>query len=246
MSNGRITQEEMSDVVAFEQMEAGFWDRLDIKTSVGYSNSNSNDVEQLNFDATFGYDTENRSRELDLSSQRSASAGNDSSTRRTVDYQTLRFREDKWFTGWLGNYEDNDELELDYRFTIASAFGREFHPTTHQRYRAFAGLAVSEESFAGGDANTSLESVFGGSIDWFRFSSPELDLSSSLLLFPSITEWGRLRSRVDLSLSWEIVDDLYWSVSFYDDYDSEPLDENGDPAESINDYGVNTSLGWSW
>jgi hypothetical protein len=245
-TGGETIAARMEDVVAFEQMEAEFWDRLDIKTSIGYSNSNSNDVEQFNFDAKFSYDTENRERELGISTQRSASDGNESTTRRTLDYQTLRFRDSRWYTGWLASYEDNDALDLDYRFGVGAIVGQERYPNANRRYRAFVGLGAIEELFAGGDANASLEGVFGASVDWFRFSTPELDLSSSLILFPSITEWGRLRSRFNIDLTWEIVEDLYWQLSFYDDFDSEPLDENGDPAPSRNDYGITASVGWSW
>jgi hypothetical protein len=48
-----------------------------------------------------------------------------------------------------------------------------------------------------------------------------------------------------VTLRYEIVDDLFWELAFYDDYDS----ASGDDAESqsnVNDYGVTTSLGWSW
>jgi len=244
--DGEVSRQPMSDIVAFEPLESGFWDRLDIDTSIGYARASSDDVEQLSFDASFGYDTENRSRSLRLSSQSSQSQGNDRSTRRNAAYQTLRYRNSNWFTGWLATYEDNDALDLDYRITGGAVFGKEYYPQSNQRFRAFAGLALSEERFSGADGNGGVQGVFGGTVDWFEFSSPELDLASSLVMFPSFTDWGRVRAKMDVSLRWEIIDDLYWQLSFYDDYDSEPLDENDEPSGSLNDYGITTSLGWSW
>ena len=61
-------------------------------------------------------------------------------------------------------------------------------------------------------------------------------------MFPSLTTWGRVRSEVDISASRELVRDLTFVLSFYDSYDSDPLgvDATG------NDYGLVTSLGWTF
>lgn len=40
----------------------------------------------------------------------------------------------------------------------------------------------------------------------------------------------------------ELVKDLYWSLSLYDDFDSGASEDIG----GSNDYGVTTSVGWSF
>ena len=76
--------------------------------------------------------------------------------------------------------------------------------------------------------------------DWFRYDTPELDLSTSLQIIPNLSESGRVRGEFDISLKWEMVEDLFWELSFYDSYDSDP----GVEGAEENDYGVATSLGW--
>ena len=232
----------MQDVVAFEPLEPTFWDRLDITASMGYSFTDSTDIEQFNFDATVEYRTEERSRRLSLYVDRSDTGSNDSSTRRGIEYDTIRFRQaTPYFTGWQYSYEDNDALALDYRLLLGATAGREFYPSPFQRLRPFTGIALVREQYSdSGEEN--VEMLLGTLFDWYRFSSPEIDLSSSFVVYPSLTDLGRVRSRVDISLRWELVDDLYWQLSFFDDHDSDPPPE----SSSKGDYGINTGLGWSW
>ncbi|MGE0621420.1 MAG: DUF481 domain-containing protein [Pseudomonadales bacterium] len=236
---------EMRDVVAFEPLEDGFWDRLDISTSFGYSFTKSNGVEQLNFSANVSYDTEQRSRQFNATSQVSSSSDADESVRRTVDFNSLRYSNTRYFTGYQIQYEDNDALNLDYRVLGAWLLGRAYFPLANQRWRAFTGIDISEERFNEQSSRWGSELIFGTTIDWYKFRSPELDLSSSIVLFPSITDWGRVRASFDLSLRWEIFDDLFWEVSVYDDFDSRAYDSTTDTNDKSNDYGISTSIGWS-
>jgi hypothetical protein len=63
-----------------------------------------------------------------------------------------------------------------------------------------------------------------------------------LEIIPNLTNTGRVRGEFDITLKWEIIQDLFWQLSFYDSYDSDPV---ADGAEQ-NDYGVTTSLGYSF
>jgi hypothetical protein len=76
----------------------------------------------------------------------------------------------------------------------------------------------------------------------FRHDYPKTDISSQITLYPGLSSWGSLRSEVDISASREIVKDLNIVLSFYDSYDNEP----NNPASSENDYGIVTSLGWTF
>ncbi len=234
-----------SDVEAFEPLEDTFWDRIDISTSLGYSFAKSNGVQQLNFAASFNYDTERRTRALNLSSQISSSTDQDQSIRRTAGFNTLRYSNTLYFTGWQLQYEDNDALNLDYRVLGALLVGRAFFPVPNQRIRAFTGIDLSEERFTGQSSSTGSEVILGATIDWFKFRSPELDLSSSLVLFPSITDLGRVRANFELSLRWEMFKDLFWRISLYDDFDSDAYDSATGVTGKNNDYGIATSIGWS-
>ena len=78
--------------------------------------------------------------------------------------------------------------------------------------------------------------------DWFRYDTPELDLTTTLEFIPNITESGEYRGEFEIELKWEIVEDLFWALSLSDKYDSKV-----DPLEGEkNDYSIITSIGWDF
>ena len=60
-------------------------------------------------------------------------------------------------------------------------------------------------------------------------------LNSFVLGFESNDELG-------LSLRWELINDLFWDLNYYNTLDSNP--PSG--SESTNDYGIVTSIGYSF
>ena len=61
-------------------------------------------------------------------------------------------------------------------------------------------------------------------------------------MYPSLTDIGRVRSDLRTTFKLEIVEDFFWALELYADYDSDPLTLD---AEKI-DYGFVTSVGWSY
>jgi hypothetical protein len=53
---------------------------------------------------------------------------------------------------------------------------------------------------------------------------------------------GRYRLQVNGQARIEILNDLYWSLSVYESFDSEPPSE----TSRRNDFGITTSIGWSF
>ena len=75
---------------------------------------------------------------------------------------------------------------------------------------------------------------------------PLLDLTTTLAVIPSITELGRVRVGFDTTLEWEIYDDLYWRLTFFDDFDTDARSDDAESDQAENDYGITTSIGWTW
>jgi hypothetical protein len=98
------------------------------------------------------------------------------------------------------------------------------------------GLAVVNEQLAGDeDAQTSVEALFNTDYEFFTYDTPKTTLTTSLTVFPSLTESGRVRSQLDFALRRELITDLF--VEIASRLDSKP--EDGE----TNDYGIVTSLG---
>ncbi|NNJ53433.1 MAG: DUF481 domain-containing protein, partial [Ignavibacteriaceae bacterium] len=62
-------------------------------------------------------------------------------------------------------------------------------------------------------------------------------INTSLNVFPSITNFGRIRTDFNVDLDWEIIIDFYWVLSFYFNFDSKPT-----TTASKTDYRFETSF----
>lgn len=230
-------------IVRLDPIERGqILERLDGYVTAGYNYTKSNDLQQLTFSGGLSGRTELRRWALDGSSTVTSQEGDDDSSRHSIDGWWRRFLQERWFVQGFGGFERNDELALDLRTLVGGAYGRYLLQTQKQEWAAYAGLAYTREDFQGEDQQDSAELVLGTQYSFFRYDSPEASIDAMLNVYPSLTENGRVRSEGKLRSRYEIVNDLFFEVSLYGSFDSDP----GEQAESNSDYGLTTSLGYSF
>jgi hypothetical protein len=233
----------VGEVVRLTPIEGEWLSRLDGDISAGYSLVSANDQTQFNFELNMEYQTEKLLVVLDSDATTTNSSNNPETRRGTVALQTYRLLPERWFTGGIAQAERNDELGIERRWSAGWGGGRFLKQTNSQVWRAVGGLIYTREKFTdSSESEGSVEGLLSLTFDWFHFDEPELDLSSTLTLYPSVTESGRWRSSYDVSLKWEIIHDFFWRVSLIGDYDN----QSRDPEASKNDYTLNTSLGWEF
>ena len=150
--------------------------------------------------------------------------------------------ENRWYWAALGSLERNDELGIDLRSLGGGGYGRYLVQTGRTLWSATGGLAVVNEQRAGTEgAETNVEGFLNTDYEFFTYDTPKTSINTSLTIFPSITQSGRVRGNLDLALRQELITDLFVELSVYDSYDNDPP-ENG----TKNDYGIVTSLGYTF
>jgi hypothetical protein len=92
------------------------------------------------------------------------------------------------------------------------------------------------------EAPVTVEGQLNLKFDAFRYDHPKLDVSTSLNVYPGISEWGRVRVDFDSRLSYELIKDFYLTFSLFERYDSRPPSETA--AKS--DFGTTLSIRWSF
>ena len=231
------------DVVLMTPIEERGVNRLDGDVTAGYSFAQASDIKQLHFGLDMNYRTETRIIRLQADATTSDSADNESSQRESLDLTYQRLFPNRWLAGGVLSLNRNDELGLDLRTSIGAGGGRILRQTNTSNLSLEGGLLFSRENVAGGlPSEETIEAYTTLKWDWFRYDSPELDLVTELQIIPNLTESGRVRGELDIALRWELIEDLFWELSFYDSYDSDPVVVGAEK----NDYGVNTSLGWDF
>lgn len=230
-------------VILMNPIEETVVERLDGEITAGYNFAKASDVEQAQFGLELESRTESRIWGFDVASMRSDSEDNESSQRYNVDLSYTRLRPNRWISGGVVRLNGNDELGLDLRTSVGAGIGRYLRQTQDTTLSLVGGLQVSREKWQGDQSDETTLEAFGTlTWDWFRYDSPELDLSTDLIVFPNLSDSGRVRAELDIKLKWEMIEDLFWQLSFYDSYDSDPAT----PGVEDNDYGVSTSLGWEF
>jgi hypothetical protein len=149
----------------------------------------------------------------------------------------------KWFYLGLGQLQQNQSTELDFRGLVGGGVGRYFVQTNRYLFAAVAGLGLSNERYSGQDITQNAELVTGINFEAFRYNSPKLDFTTRFLVFPNLTTWGRVRLDLDSRVKVEIFKDFFWSAYVWDVYDSDPPTASG---ARKNDLGVGTSFGWTF
>lgn len=234
---------EIVHVVLMAPIEDNRRDRIDGDITAGYNFAKASEVQQLQFGLDVDYRTETRIFGLRADAVTSDSEDNDSSQRQSLELNYTRLHPNLWLTGAVVRFDRNDELDLDLRSSVGIGGGRILRQSNSSKLQLTGGIQVSRENVSGIESDEDTIEAFGAlNWDWFRYDTPELDLSTNLQVIPNLTDTGRVRAELDIKLKWEIIEDLFWQLTLYDSFDSDPIVVDAEK----NDYGITTSLGWEF
>ena len=229
----------LARIVAIRPIDSSFRDRLDIALSAGYSDYKASSTSTTQFGITASYEDQLSSNALAARSVITDNSGETNTSNRVDVVRQRLWQNPRFFNYYGANWESNDELAIDSRAGLALGVGRRVIDSSKTRLRIALGLQGVVEEDSLGKSTESLEGLAVIEFDTWRFSAPELNLTSTLRLYPGITESGRYRADGNITLSWEIIDDLNLNLSAFGNLDS---DSNRD-GDSY-DYGVTTGLEW--
>ena len=220
---------ESLDIVELRPIEEKLLDRFDIYLAAGYSYTKAGDVAQTTLNTVVSYEDE-RTRNVLTGRQTYTDTDDGSSSSSRWDLsRRLWTNRQELFRLVFANYEANDELWLDNRVTLGAGLGPYFIDSNRLRLSGSGGIqGITESVRSSGSAQTSSESENRESGELFlktdfafwRFDTPELDVSINASLYPSLTESGRVRGDSDIRIRWELIEDLFWDVTAYGTYDS--------------------------
>ena len=231
------------DVVDFNPIKSGFWRKLVGSVDIGYSFAKANSLQQLSGATDIRY--VHRSYQMALKGNALVTTQDETSDIKKNDLTLSYFKRlnKTWFAGTELSGEQNSELGLELRVQTSFVAGNEVIHTNSNNLLIYGGFVVNQEF----NIDTSLsrwnfDGVATLSYRLFRFQDPEINITSNLTAYPSFTVPGRYRIDYNISAKITIITDMYFNLSFYDNYDSKPPSEN---AEN-NDYRFTTSIGYSF
>jgi hypothetical protein len=230
-------------VVEMVPIEATIWSRMKGSVDAGYDFTQANSATTWSASATLSHRTPRRESEVSFSSNIKQQIGAEDINRQDLRVQSYRYFEKRWFAAVLGQAEKNESQSLDVRGLVGGGVGRKVVQTNRSNVTVLGGAAFSREKYQDRpDYDTNAELVAGIGLETFRFDSPELDLSAGFVVLPNLLTKGRYRMQANGKARIEIFRDLYWSLTIYETFDSDPPSE----TSRRNDFGITTSIGWSF
>lgn len=230
------------DIVNMYPVEAGFWERLDIEASLGFSWDKASDVGRYNFAVNSFYRHPGFINFAGISSEVTTQEGLDDTRRANANISHIKFKPNNRFINYFGQMESNLELGIDLRSLVGAGYGWIPIRSNNKLFLLTAGLDVNHEIPVEGESETNLEAMGRMSYEYFRYTDPERNLVTNISIYPSLTDMGRWRADFSTDLRLEFVEDFFWVFNIYANFDSDPISEDA----SNSDYGVVSSLAYKF
>ena len=231
------------EVITIEQQEARFVNQLTGSIDYGFGFASGNNSTNSTLGAAVAFNTANNSISFATSSQFDSQANAKNTNRFTFDSQYGRAISTNWIAAGLFGMLKSNQQDLNLRTSYGGGLGRRLVQTERTKLLVVGGGAYSHENYVAQPGAEPIlnnaEALLGVTFSTFRFKT--LNLNSQNFLFPSLTDFGRVRLSSRANLRIELMRNFYWSFQFYENYDTSP------PVKAPkNDLGVTTSIGWTF
>lgn len=232
-----------SNLVRMYPVGGGFWDRMDLAFSLGFNFDKSSSVGKYNFNIDAVYRAPEYISFGKFSSEITTQDTADNTTRNVLNLDHLTYQPNKRYHSYFGSMEQNDQLGVKLRTLVGLGYG--WVPVSTGRNWLSLGVGMAgnwEKPLDDSDSDVNLEAVGTIRYQYFKRSTPERTLDINYKIFPSITQWGRVRSDLTVNAQWEIIRDFFIGMEVYTSYDGEPTVDEADEAAHF-DYGFRTLVG---
>ena len=249
VSGQRTDTLRIADVVLVNQLGDNLFLRTKAYLDLGFTFAKANLATTLSIDGEVAYRGPKFGALFSFESYVQGQETVPTTSRNTATAQLQRFLPKRWSVDVFSKYEQNDELNLLGRASLGAGATRMAKQSNRAELSWSAGLVGTKERFSLVDTvasadttRSSLEGLLGMTWSAFRFDSPKLDFSTSLMAHPSLSDLGRVRTDFSLRLKYELVKDFFVGLSFSDNFDSRPPDPNA----TRNDFVTSFTIGWSY
>ena len=232
----------MDEIVFFKEIDETFWKRLELKLSAGYTLAKANDSHQFSANFEAGYLTNLFNYDIHFGAIRTIQTDEAITTKNSRTdggFGIVYFIVNDWFAVVRSDLLQSSEQKLDLRATTKGGVGHYPIMTNKMNLGLATGIAWNYENYF------DLEDLDRNSAEAFLaaeykiFDMGDLDLHTSVIGYPSLTEKGRFRTDFNFSLEYEFSFDLFINLGFVLNYDNQPS-----AGATSTDYVMTTAIGW--
>jgi hypothetical protein len=229
----------MKYVVRINRIKESFWDIIEGSIKFGFSFTKASNIGQLSLGGNAKYRTKINVSELSVNSVITTTEKEPTSSKNDLSFSYQHNLQYQWFATGIASLQENSELGIKLRASLGGGVGNNFIQTQNQWLYTFAGLSVNREAKSDQtESINNIEGLISAQYQFFKYDHPKATFLTYIFVFPSLSNLGRFRFNYNIEMSWEMVLDFYWDLTFYFEYDNQPQSEDA----SQSDYNIQTSL----
>ncbi len=228
----------LDDIVYLKGLKSDFWSRVKASIDFGLNITKANNLRQLSTRSALGYMADKWMLDVYYDDIRSKQDSVEDTKRTETGISYTYFLPRDWYLRADITMLSNTEQALDLRFTGKFGAGKYLVHTNKAYWGVGGGLSINNETFTNGTPKrTSLEGYAGSELNLFDIG--DLNLLSSIYVYPSFTESGRWRSDFKLDTKYDLPLDFYVRLGLTLNYDNRPA-----VVGNETDYVFTFSVGW--
>jgi putative salt-induced outer membrane protein YdiY len=231
-----------TDVVEIQSQKQTFWRQLKGSIDLGYNYTSGNGQSSLNSSASVEYPATHWSAGASYTAAFSGQSGGATSNLFEVQSFGERFLNRNSYLIGLSDFLHSSQQDLVLRTTLGGAYGRYLIRDNHSSLRWLVGADYTRAGYQSGinqPTQQNEELLIG--IEYQVFEFDRYTLQSQVLVFPGLSDFGRVRLTTNDVLSVKLSNNFYLNFSFWDNFDSRP------PLNAQkNAQGISTGLGWTF
>jgi len=229
-------------IVGITPVKRRFWKRWSGSLEMAFNFAQQNSALYLSVGASARYRDRHNLIDINgstfLQSQDSVSATERDEAQATYS----RFFKRTWFALATLQFERNSQLDLDSRYTLGVGGGRSLIHSNKSVMLVWVGASALREAYVATEPANSADAVLAWSYGLYTYGRHETQFTAKAVVLPSLTIDDRVRLNLEVNFKREFFKDFYFGIGAFETYDSNP---QGTGARK-NDFGVDSTLGWSF
>lgn len=218
-----------------------FFSRLNGSFSTGFSYTKSSKIGQFSLSSNVFYISRYFDYQLSANANGTLDSTGYSRDREEGSFFTAYTFSPTWFAAFSLAYQRNLELSIARRYQQMIGGGNKLLVHQYSQLYAVTGLVFNEEkSTAGEQSGVLIEVPLVLRFNFFKYSQPNIQISSTQTVFFGVTQKGRIRYSGSTSFSWQLIRDFYLTINPYTNFD------NQSSGTRDFDYGVSFSVSYKF